>query len=99
MDPGFRRVTGRGGMRQGSMTTQDGEPAPGGAAPAGGRRRRLGLRLVLTLLVVVTVAVTALLIHLTWSYTAYRNVRDVVGQLNAQIVDSVHRELRRTFDE
>src|SRR5262249_49915060 len=55
-------------------------------------RRRLGLRTALTALVLLTVAVTALLIHLTWFYAAKRNVGDVVGQLNRQIVDSIQHE-------
>src|SRR5215470_1057508 len=67
------------------------------ATAASGRRRKLGLRVVLTGLVVVTVLVTALLIHLTWSYTAQRNVRDVAGQLNNQIIESVRHELRQTI--
>jgi adenylate cyclase len=68
------------------------------AKAASGRRRKLGLRVVLTGLVIVTVLVTALLIHLTWSYTAQRNVRDVAGQLNNQIIESVRHELRQTLD-
>src|SRR5258708_12699369 len=73
---------------------------PTSANPAVARRgggRKLGLRVALTGLVVVTVAITALLIHLTWSYTAQRNVRDVAGQLNAQIIESVRHELRLTL--
>src|SRR5713101_7853536 len=64
----------------------------------GGGGRKLGLRVALTGLVVVTVAITALLIHLTWSYTAQRNVRDVAGQLNAQIIEQVRHELRQALD-
>ena len=49
-------------------------------------QHKLGLRTALTGLVLLTVAVTAILIHLTWFYAARRNVADVVGQLNRQIV-------------
>src|SRR5215813_7589032 len=49
---------------------------------------KLGLRSALTALVLGTVTLTALLIHLFWSYTAHLNVADVVGQLNRQIVGS-----------
>jgi adenylate cyclase len=69
--------------------------APEAPRPA---RRRLGLRLALTALVVLSVALTAALIHVTWSWTARRNVADVASQLNAQIVDSVRHELRATLD-
>ena len=70
----------------------DGPPAPGG-------RRKLGLRLALTALVLTTVTMTALLIHLSWSYTARQNVSDVVGELNRQIVDSVHHEVRGVLND
>jgi adenylate cyclase len=46
-----------------------------------------------------TVAVTAILIHLTWFYAARRNVADVVGQLNRQIVGSVQHEVRATLND
>jgi adenylate cyclase len=39
------------------------------------------------------------LIHLTWFYAARRNVADVVGQLNRQIVGSVQHEVRGTLNE
>ncbi len=68
----------------------------------GGREkpsRKLGLRVALTGLVLATVTVTALLIHVSWSYTARQNVTDVVGQLNRQIVDSIHHELRGVLDD
>jgi adenylate cyclase len=45
------------------------------------------------------VAVTAMLIHLTWFYNARRNVADVVGQLNRQIVGSVQHEVRETLND
>lgn len=53
----------------------------------------------MTGLVLLTVAVTAILIHLTWFYAARRNVADVVGQLNRQIVGSVQHEVRGTLDD
>src|SRR5437762_2103563 len=61
--------------------------------------RKLGLRTALTCLVLLTVAVTAILIHLTWSYATRRNVADVVGQLNRQIVGSVQHEVRGTLND
>jgi adenylate cyclase len=61
--------------------------------------RKLGLRAALTGLVLLTVAVTAILIHLTWFYAARRNVADVVGQLNRQIVGSVQHEVRATLND
>ena len=62
-------------------------------------RRKLGLRTALTGLVLLTVAVTAILIHLTWFYASRENVADVVGQLNRQIVASVQHEVRGTLDD
>ena len=61
--------------------------------------RKLGLRTALTGLALLTVAVTAILIHLTWFYAARRNVADVVGQLNLQIVGSVQHEVRATLND
>src|SRR5271155_3047576 len=80
-------------------------PEHSAAAPLGGALSkartpwRLGLRVALTGLVLLTVAVTAVLIHLTWFYTARRNVADVVGQLNRQIVGSVQHEVRGTLND
>ena len=62
-------------------------------------RRKLGLRAALTGLVLLTVTVTAVAIHLTWFYAARRNVGDVVGQLNRQIVGSVQHEVRGTLND
>src|SRR5260370_26124003 len=71
------------------------------AARAGGAgaARKFGLRAVLTGLVLLTVISTAVLIHLTWFYAARRNVADVVGQLNRQIVGSVQHEVRGTLND
>ena len=62
-------------------------------------QHKLGLRTALTGLVLLTVAVTAILIHLTWFYAARRNVADVVEQLNRQIVGSVQHEVRMTLND
>src|SRR5438874_1493057 len=69
------------------------------APPKPRARRKFGLRTALTGLVLLTVAVTAILIHLTWFYAARRNVADVVGQLNRQIVGSVQHEVRATLND
>jgi len=113
MQEGRRAVTGwqrgRGDVLVNDAGIPHAAPVAGKARSAGpetadpalartGGRRKLGLRVALTGLVVVTVAITALLIHLTWSYTAQRNVRDVAGQLNAQIIEQVRHELRQTLD-
>jgi adenylate cyclase len=60
---------------------------------------KLSLRWALTALVLGTVALTALLIHLVWLFTARHNVGDVVGQLNRQIVASIHHELHGVLDD
>jgi adenylate cyclase len=57
-------------------------------------RRAFGLVAALSTLVVSTVAGTALVIHLSWSWTAQENVADIVSQLNAQIAGSVRREVQ-----
>src|SRR5260221_1615587 len=77
-------------------------PAAAGRSPLSARLwegRKVGLRAALTRLVLLTVTGTALLIPLTWSYTARQNVRDVAGQLNRQIVGSIQHELRGTLNE
>jgi adenylate cyclase len=55
--------------------------------------RKLGLKTVLTGLVLATVVLTALFIHLLWSNAARNNVADVVGQLNAEIVGTIRNEV------
>jgi adenylate cyclase len=65
----------------------------------GEQRYKLGLRGALTALVLGTVALTALLIHLFWSIAARHNVGDVVGQLNRQIIESIHHELHGVLDD
>src|SRR5258708_916517 len=73
------------------------EMIPLAAAADGGApwwRRLAGLRAALSTLVVSTVACTALVIHLSWSWTARENVAEIVGQLNAQIAGSVGHDVR-----
>src|ERR1700752_1646065 len=74
----------------GSLVDEPPQPRP---------HRKLGLRTALTCLVLLTVAITAILIHLTWFYAARRNVAEVVGQLNSQIVGSVQHEVRSTLND
>src|SRR5258708_31991204 len=57
-------------------------------------RGAFGLVAALSTLVVSTVACTALVIHLSWSWTARENVADIVAQLNAQIAGSVRRDIQ-----
>jgi hypothetical protein len=49
--------------------------------------------------VLLTVTLTAILIHVTWFYAARQNVADVVAQLNQQIVGSVQYEVRGTLND
>src|SRR5215813_5211443 len=80
-------------------------PPDTAAAPLAGEpakplaHRKLALRTALTGLVLLTVAVTAVLIHLTWFYASRENVADVVMQLNRQIVGSVQHEVRATLND
>jgi len=56
------------------------------AAPAKARAAsKLGLRAALTGLVLLTVTITAILIHVTWFYNARRNVAEVVGQPGEEV--------------
>ncbi len=73
-----------------SLVETFGEPVP--RLPH--RRRAFGLVAALSTLVVSTVACTALVIHLSWSWTARENVADIVAQLNAQIAGSVRRDIQ-----
>src|SRR5207302_1142170 len=72
---------------------------PVAAPPLARAAHKFALRAVLTGLVLLTVTLTAILIHLTWFYTARRNVADVVAQLNRQIVGSVQHEVRGTLND
>jgi adenylate cyclase len=58
-------------------------------------RPRLGLAL--TALVLAAVLLTALVVHLSWMWTASRNVETVVGSLNSQTANAVRKELESTF--
>jgi adenylate cyclase len=61
-------------------------------------RRRIGMRWVLTGLVVAAVLLTAGIVHGSWSRTARDNIVDIAGQLNREIVASVEHELERLFE-
>jgi adenylate cyclase len=61
--------------------------------------KKPGLKLVLTGLVLLTVLLTALLVHALWSFTARENVEDVVRQLNQEIVTTVRNELGGVRDQ
>ncbi len=89
-----------------AQETPSAQPIGGLVRNAGARTRpdnagwrKLGLRSALTALVLGTVTLTALLIHLSWSYTARVNVTDAVGQLNRQMVGSIQHELRGVLDD
>jgi adenylate cyclase len=80
----------------GSATAAEPRVADNPPAPA---PSKIGLRAALTGLVLLTVAITAIVIHLTWSYAARRNVAEVVEQLNRQIVGSVQHEIRGILND
>jgi adenylate cyclase len=72
-----------------------------GSSPAGrtepGYRFRPRLGSALTALVLVAVLSTALIVHLSWMWTASRNIETVVASLNAQTAQAVRKELGTTF--
>ena len=61
------------------------------------QRFRPPLGLALTALVLTAVLVTALVVHVSWMWTASRNIETVVGSLNAQTANAVRQELETTF--
>lgn len=67
-------------------------------APDRTRYGRVGLRTVLTGLVVVAVLLTAVIVHWSWSRTARDSIVDIAGQLNREIVTSVEHELDTLFN-
>lgn len=60
-------------------------------------RFRMRLGLALTGLVLAAVLSTALLVHMSWSWTASRNIETVVGSLNTHTASAVRKELETTF--
>jgi adenylate cyclase len=80
------------------MSPTNAAPASSPAAKADvGRRFRPRLSLALTALVLAAVLITALVVHLSWMWTASRNVQSVVGSLNSQTANAVRKELETTF--
>jgi len=55
---------------------------------------RIGVRLALTAFVLVSIAVTAVIVHLLWWRTAESNSRQLAATINAQIVTAVEGELQ-----
>ena len=73
-------------------------PASLPAAKTDDRSRfRLRLGLALTALMLFAVLATALIVHVSWMWTANRNVETVVSSLNAQTAQAVRQELETTF--
>jgi class 3 adenylate cyclase len=60
-------------------------------------RLRVPLGAALTGLVLAAVFVTALIVHMSWMWTANRNTEAVVSSLNAQTAGAVRKELETTF--
>lgn len=55
---------------------------------------RIGVRLALTAFVLVSIAVTAAIVHLLWWRTARDNSRELAATINAQIVQAVEAEIQ-----
>jgi class 3 adenylate cyclase len=80
------------------MSPTNAAPASSPAAKADGSRGfRPRLGLALTALVLSVVLLTALVVHISWMWTASRNIDSVVGSLNAQTANAVRQELESTF--
>ena len=67
------------------------------ARTEGGPRLRVRLGLALTGLVLAAVLLTALIVHISWMWTAARNTETVVTSLNTQTATAVRKELETTF--
>jgi hypothetical protein len=63
----------------------------------GAPRFRIRLGLALTALVLGAVLLTALIVQVSWMWTASRNIETVVASLNAQTANAVRKELETTF--
>jgi adenylate cyclase len=61
-------------------------------------RRVMGIGWALSALVLLAVAFTAAIIHLSWSWAAAQNVALLVDRLNREIAQTVDRELIGTFE-
>jgi hypothetical protein len=80
------------------MSPTNAAPASLPATKVGGRRHfRPRLGVALTALVLGAVLLTALVVHLSWMWTASRNIETVVGSLNSQTASAVRQELEATF--
>jgi class 3 adenylate cyclase/HAMP domain-containing protein len=80
------------------MSPINAAPVSSPAAKTEDRSRfRLRLGLALTALMLVAVLSTALIVHVSWMWTADRNVGTVVSSLNAQTAQAVRQELETTF--
>ena len=76
-------------------SADDAAAPPPAQPPSGGLR--LGLKSVLTLLVLATVLGTATVVHLPWFFTARASVNDTVSALNAQIVERTTNRLNNNL--
>jgi adenylate cyclase len=80
------------------MSLINAAPASLPAAKTDDRSRfRLRLGLALTALMLVAVLSTALIVHVSWMWTADRNIGTVVSSLNGQTAQVVRNELGATF--
>ena len=79
------------------MSPTNAAPASLPAAKADHQPFRPRLGLALTALVLAAVLLTALVVHLSWMWTASRNVESIVGSLNSQTANAVRKELETTF--
>ncbi|NEO84015.1 MAG: HAMP domain-containing protein [Spirulina sp. SIO3F2] len=68
------------------------------ATPRPEPRRRLSLKATLTGVVLMTVTVTAALVHFPWLWTSKKNVDSLAAQLNEEIMRGTSQEVEKIFD-
>lgn len=68
------------------------------AAKPGRRKGRVSLRVSLIAIMLGTVALTSAAVHIPWLLVSRENVAEIAGQLNAEIIGGVNREVSSMFD-
>lgn len=63
------------------------------------RRKTIGLKTSLAGVILLTVSITAAVIHIPWALTSRKNIANIVNQLNQEIVRGVNDEVDKLFSD
>lgn len=63
------------------------------------KRKTIGLKTSLAGVILLTVSITAAVIHIPWSLTSRKNITNIVNQLNQEIVRGVNDEVEKLFSD